>query len=78
MFLTNNQIQGVELTQFNIRTIYLNNAEKPQQNTVKNHCEKALGNAIAKPKQYYCKMPKQNHGKTNKEYAEGMQNTTKK
>ena len=25
----------------------------------------------------YCKMPKQNHGKTNKEYAEGMQNTTK-
>ena len=22
-------------------------------------------------------MPKQNHGKTNKEYAEGMQNTTK-
>ena len=23
-------------------------------------------------------MPKQNHGKTNKEYAEGMQNTTKK
>ena len=24
-----------------------------------------------------CKMPKQNHGKTNKEYAEGMQNSTK-
>ena len=23
-------------------------------------------------------MPKQNHGKTNKEYAEGIQNTTKK
>ena len=26
----------------------------------------------------YCKVPKQNHGKTNKEYAEDMQNTTKK
>ena len=36
---------------------------------VKNYCEKALGNATAKPKQ--------NHGKTNKEYAEAMQNTTK-
>ena len=35
----------------------------------KNYCEKALGNVTAKPKQ--------NHGKTNKEYAEGMQNTTK-
>ena len=30
---------------------YWNNAEKPQQNTVKNHCEKALGNATVKPKQ---------------------------
>ena len=30
---------------------YWNNAEKPQQNTVKNHCEKVLGNATAKPKQ---------------------------
>ena len=47
-----------------------NNAEKPQQNTVKNHCEKALGNVTAKPKQ--------NHGKTSKKYAESMQNTTKK
>ena len=36
---------------------------------VKNYCEKALRNATAKPKQ--------NHGKTNKEYAEAMQNTTK-
>ena len=26
----------------------------------------------------YFKTPKQNDGKTNKEYAEGMQNTTKK
>ena len=26
----------------------------------------------------YCKLPKQNHGKTNKEYPEDMQNTTKK
>ena len=30
---------------------YWNNTEKPQQNTVlKNHCEKTLGNATAKPK----------------------------
>ena len=29
---------------------YWNNAETPQQNTVKNNCEKALGNATAKPK----------------------------
>ena len=35
----------------------------------KKHCEKALGNATAKPKQ--------NIGKTNKEYAQDMQNTTK-
>ena len=54
------------LTQYNIR----NNGEKPQQNTLKKHCEKALGNVTAKPKQ--------NHGKTSKKYAEGMQNTTKK
>ena len=26
----------------------------------------------------YCKVPKQNHGKTNNEYAEDMQNSTKK
>ena len=57
---------------------YWNNAEeKPRQNIVKNHQEKALGNVIAKPKQKLCKMPKQNHGKTNEEYAEGMQNTIK-
>ena len=54
------------LNQYNIRTT--ETIEKPQQNTVKNYCEKTL-NATAKPKQ--------NHGKTNKEYAEGMQNTTK-
>ena len=30
---------------------YWNNAEKPQQNTVKNYCEKPLGNATAKLKQ---------------------------
>ena len=30
---------------------YWNSAEKPPQNTVKNPCEKVLGNAIAKPKQ---------------------------
>ena len=30
---------------------YWNNTEKAQQNTVKNHCEKALGNATGKPKQ---------------------------
>ena len=30
---------------------YRNSAEKPQQNTVRNHCGKALGNATAKPKQ---------------------------
>ena len=35
----------------------------------KNYCEKAVGNATGKLKQ--------NHCKTNKEYAEGMQNTTK-
>ena len=30
---------------------YRNNVEKPQQNTVKNHCEKALRNVIVKLKQ---------------------------
>ena len=30
---------------------YWNNAGKPQENSVKNHCGKALGNATAKPKQ---------------------------
>ena len=30
---------------------YRNSAEKPQQNIVKHHCEKALGIATAKPKQ---------------------------
>ena len=52
------------LNQYNIRTT--ETIEKPQQNTVKNYCEKTL-NATAKPKQ--------NHSKTNKEYAEGMTKT---
>ena len=30
---------------------YWNSAEEPLQNTVKKPCEKALGNATAKPKQ---------------------------
>ena len=30
---------------------FKNSAKKSQQNTVKSHCEKALGNATAKPKQ---------------------------
>ena len=34
-----------------------------------NYCEKAIGNATAKPYQ--------NHGKTNKEHEEGIQNATK-
>ena len=48
---------------------YWNNSEKPQQNTVKTHCRKALENATAKPKQ--------NYANTNKEYAEDIQNTIK-
>ena len=48
---------------------YRNSAEKPQQNTVKNHCEKALGNATAKPKQItMAKLTR---------ICEGMQDTTK-
>ena len=38
--------------------------QKTTANTKENYCEKTLGNVTAKPKQ--------NYGKTNKEYAEGM------
>ena len=48
---------------------YRNSAEKPLQNTVKNHCEKAVGNVTAKPKQKLWQ--------NLQEYANGMQNSTK-
>ena len=48
---------------------YRDSAEKPQQNKVKNHCEKALGNATAKPKQ-------KTMAKLTRIW-ESMQNTTK-
>ena len=51
--------------------------KKPQQNTVKHTLKKHWKMPLQNLNKNYGNIPKESHDKTHKEYAEGMQNTTK-